>query len=550
MNKKNALFTTAGLVLILSVVGCSKGSGGDTAQETTATKAPDKRGQITVSIYDEGNIPSTEGTADNNRWTKWINEKGPEDVKFVPIPRAESVNKFNLLFASGSAPDYIQEFDSPFRNQLYEQKQIMPLDDLINKYSVEYKKIIDRYPGVKKLGSKPDGKLYEVGRVIGSQPTYNLYIRMDWLKKLNLEVPKTVDDLYNVAKAFADSDPDGNGKKDTFGIGMSFISGLIIDQMFQNFNTTSGEWEQLIVDSNDQLVPAWEQAKAATAFKKRLYEEGIVYKDYLADNKNGEKAKQDWLNGKLGMFGYGTWSPDALQMYETFKKNNPDAEVNVIALPKGAFGQFSSMQSPPIQMTGMINAKAKDPESVVKYIDFMSKQTTTKTIKYGIEGQHYKVGSNGCQQILDKDKYNKEVGWTIHYKMLDSWFFEGQCGKFPSTLNLDNPIEKEYAQIANKAYEVTVGNGLPIATFTHPQYMPSLPQDLQLVRKNAEKAVYDILTKSIVSGPSYSVDQAMNDAKAGWDKAGGKQLEDWYKKWYQDNKDKWVFAKDLPTLLK
>ena len=42
-----------------------------------------KRGSITVSIYDNGSIPAEEGTAEENRWTRWLNENGPVDVKFV-----------------------------------------------------------------------------------------------------------------------------------------------------------------------------------------------------------------------------------------------------------------------------------------------------------------------------------------------------------------------------------------------------------------------------------------------------------------------------------
>ena len=43
-------------------------------------------------------------------------------------------------------------------------------------------------------------------------------IRKDWLAKLGLKEPQTVDDLYTIAKAFTEQDPDGNGKKDTYGL--------------------------------------------------------------------------------------------------------------------------------------------------------------------------------------------------------------------------------------------------------------------------------------------------------------------------------------------
>jgi multiple sugar transport system substrate-binding protein len=45
-----------------------------------------------------------------------------------------------------------------------------------------------------------------------------LLIRSDWLTKLNLQPPKTWDDVLAVAKAFTTQDPDGNGKADTYGL--------------------------------------------------------------------------------------------------------------------------------------------------------------------------------------------------------------------------------------------------------------------------------------------------------------------------------------------
>src|SRR5207248_11373091 len=45
-----------------------------------------------------------------------------------------------------------------------------------------------------------------------------LFIRSDWLAKLNLQAPKTWDDVATVAKAFTTGDPDGDGKADTYGL--------------------------------------------------------------------------------------------------------------------------------------------------------------------------------------------------------------------------------------------------------------------------------------------------------------------------------------------
>lgn len=45
-------------------------------------------------------------------------------------------------------------------------------------------------------------------------------VRKDWLDKLGLDVPKTLDDVVEVARAFKNDDPDGNGVDDTWGLGV------------------------------------------------------------------------------------------------------------------------------------------------------------------------------------------------------------------------------------------------------------------------------------------------------------------------------------------
>jgi multiple sugar transport system substrate-binding protein len=60
-----------------------------------------------------------------------------------------------------------------------------------------------------------DGKYYAVPF---SAQANLLLIRSDWLAKLNLQAPKTWDDVLTVAKAFTAQDPDGNGKADTYGL--------------------------------------------------------------------------------------------------------------------------------------------------------------------------------------------------------------------------------------------------------------------------------------------------------------------------------------------
>jgi putative aldouronate transport system substrate-binding protein len=124
-------------------------------------------------------------------------------------------------------------------------------------------------------------------------------VRQDWLDKLKLPLPKTTEEYLQVAKAFTEQDPDGNGKKDT--LGSTFWD---VDYMYQ-LGQASDETLPMITSYhliNDQYVRTWDRPKADLAFKKALYDAGTVDKDTFTD-KNMAKAQQDWVNGKLGIYG-------------------------------------------------------------------------------------------------------------------------------------------------------------------------------------------------------------------------------------------------------
>ncbi|WP_339220376.1 extracellular solute-binding protein [Paenibacillus sp. FSL H8-0332] len=534
--RKTTAASAASLLLAIAVTGC--GGNNAATQGTDKREGSGKRGSITVSLYDRGSVPAEEGTMSDNRWTKWVNENGPVNVKYVTVPRFESLQKFNVLFASKSAPDLIFEFDTAYQGQLYNQKQLLPLDDLIAGSSTEYKAMLEKYPALRKAGTMADGKLYTVGRPIQFGPQHYLFIRNDWLKKLNLEVPTTPEELLKVAKAFTEQDPDGNGKADTQGTGLSFVAGIILNNMFGTGFTLFGEDQYPWVLENDKVVHDWDRIKAAISFQKELYAAGVVDKDFVTD-KNGEKQKQEWISGKLGIYG---GNGADVSTYETLKKNSPEAEVIPIALPTTEFGQFSPTLTSPIQMTGMVNAAGKDPESVMKMIDFMVTEKYTTTIQNGIEGVHYKKTADGRAEMIDPEKNKKELEYNRDMGMLTPLI-----GKNYGLKNKVNPTpaEQDFIAIYEKAEKLYMNPDRPIVGITQKAFLPLLPQDLTQINTNANKTILDRAMQAIVSSDPASVDQFIEEAKGVWEKAGGTKVDEFYASWYQEHKADAIMLKDI-----
>ncbi|MDF2922322.1 MAG: family 1 extracellular solute-binding protein [Paenibacillaceae bacterium] len=548
LNAKMALAASA--LLALTLAGCSKEGGTDAGSSASATAAatPEVRRDITVTTYDTGRVAQEEGTNEQNRWTKWINENGPANVKFTAISFAQIKEKTNVMYASGSAPDLLMVFDPTIRNPLYDQKQLLSLDDLIAKHSTVYKKLLEENPLLRKAGTKPDGKLYEIGHIQWVNPLRGVIIRDDWLKKLNLQAPKTTEELYQVAKAFTEQDPDGNGKKDTYGMALSGSMEYTVNQMFYAIKP----W----VVKDGKLTYSWENIKAVTEFKQRLYNEGIVDKDFFND-KNMAKAKQDFITGKLGIITPNFNSPQdlVLQYLDPLQKNVAGATMTLIPFPESPFGRFTPSLENPVQMTGAVSASTKNPEAVIKYIDFMASNSTADVLDNGLEGVHTKT-IDGCPQIIDNDKFKKEVSdITVYMKMLTNTGLRFNKCSTPAVMYKSDPRVQEYYQLLRDTY---LNFELPYAELTHSEHMPQLPKDLAAIVTNTDKQVNSMVgagngtiwARAIAESGKYSADAAQKDAMEVWEKAGGKQVEEWMANWYASDKDKAFLAKDMYEIAK
>ncbi|WP_168122491.1 extracellular solute-binding protein [Paenibacillus sp. HB172176] len=502
----------------------SSNQGSDATAEPTKGPKP----KITVSVYDRNNVPEEEGTITDNRWTKWIQENAPVDVEFVPIPRTNSAERWNVLFASGDAPDLIFEFSNAFMREIADKGQLMPLDDLIENHSTTYKQFLGENPLIQKL-TKHNGETYFFGRIIPMTTNHFLMIRKDWLDKLGLDVPKTTEEFLNVAKAFTYDDPDGNKKDDT--LGATFQA---VDFFYQLNNIPDDPITSYFLE-NDELKRSWDRPAADLAFKKAMYEAGVVDKDIFAD-KNGAKAQQDWLNGKLGIWGMGGLEGgQSYSAYETFVKNNPDADVMILPLPETEFGSFAPAGGTPMQFTAAINATAKNPEAVMQYIDWLSSEDVAKTLMYGFEGEHYKIGENGCPKPIDPEKNKKELSWNGDMYMLANTGLMGECAEFSNQLDPSKPLDQAYLDLIKQGRDAYLTPDRPL--WKELEFSPALPADMLVTTNTVKNTMTNIYTKAIVGGPSVTVEQAMKDAQKAWESAGGKKIDDFYAKSYADNKE-------------
>ena len=165
---------------------------------------------------------------DDNALTEYIEESLNMDIKFMYFSSSDPGTQINLMCsANETLPDVLwgfQSIDHYFMNDFGEDGFFIDLTDLIDEYAVNYKEQLSKLSKQEQKIIKEKGTNAATGEFYGL-PLYAAsdlpdelqtmaYINKQWLDAVNMEIPTTTEELYNVLKAFKEQDPNGNGQAD------------------------------------------------------------------------------------------------------------------------------------------------------------------------------------------------------------------------------------------------------------------------------------------------------------------------------------------------
>lgn len=246
----------------------------------------------------------------NNEFTKWYEDKTNVHLEWDVVPESDVSTKLNLMLSSGQYPDMIIDpwVLNATQVMIYGQQGVfIQLDDLINKYGVETKKMLDQYPLMKKQITMPDSKIYNLPQVddfyAGKYPS-KMWVYQPWLDKLNLKSPTTTDEFYQVLKAFKEQDPNGNGKADEIpltgianvGNGQPSIMQFLMSAFIytdQNMLRVNNGKVEAVFDK-----PQW---KEGLQYLNKLYKEGLLAPEAFTED-NTQMQQLNSSDIRIGFF--------------------------------------------------------------------------------------------------------------------------------------------------------------------------------------------------------------------------------------------------------
>ncbi|SMF91905.1 putative aldouronate transport system substrate-binding protein [Paenibacillus uliginis N3/975] len=255
-----------------------------------------------------------------------------------------------------------------------------------------------------------NNNIYAIQKYLPQNYELTPMIRQDWLDKLGLAMPTSYEELKEVALAFTNKDPDGNGKNDTYGLAMA-----------QNINPSyemGAYWDYQTwyhKDAEGRLIPGFisDVRKEHVKFLADLYKEGAITKDFAVLNWTEVNTKE-FYGGKAGIF-IGTprgMNPTYMQGLVDI---NPDAKLAPIPPFKAPDSSQGFRNSMGFYGTIMLSSKLeKEPEKVAKILEMIDYGRTFYSIEErvatntefdwlnGHEGQGYTIEDGSIRREVDE----------------------------------------------------------------------------------------------------------------------------------------------------
>ena len=285
--------------------GSSSGEGGkiENFNETGYPICPDEKVTLRVMMSSNPQMPSDLNELD---LIKEAEETMNVHVEWIMVPSNGWNDKKSLALATGDLPDI---FDAALTTadltKYGPEGTFIPMQDLLEKYGVNFKAHYDEFPDLEKYITAPDGNIYGLAR-INSGPWMTTTgvgaINQDWLDAVDMDMPTTIDEFYEVLKAFKTQDPNGNGMPDEIAMmGGGSWHQLAHDWLMNAFIYDDGETRWMVNDGKLDVPYNKEEWREGLRYLNELVSEGLF--DPLTFTQDGASFKSIATSGDTNCLG-------------------------------------------------------------------------------------------------------------------------------------------------------------------------------------------------------------------------------------------------------
>jgi putative aldouronate transport system substrate-binding protein len=485
-------------------------------------------------------------TIEDNVHTRWVEENLGIKIDYLwTTSTANDAFKTKLrlsLSANESLPDVIT-VPTDVAHELIDSGKFQPVGELFDKYAGEvWKNAMNEvptewYPYIR------EGKKYGIPNLDYKMSNNNvMWIREDWLTKLNLQPPSTIEELEKVMDAFRNNDPDGNGAKDTVPLVLALKT---IAHSWVNTGWIFGAYgalpEAWMKDDSGKLVygSTMPGTKQGLGKIQEWMNAGYIHKE--AGLHDETKAYQLFTAGTSGIMVAPTWA-NAWPLNET-ATNVPGAKITAYPLPVGPGGKAGQLSGPTHYMVTLISKEMKNPEIYFRYMNyfydnFANPPEGSPFVDGLAEGYDYVIKDGvptSDRAVVEEVTGRKFIG-------VQNYFISEPAPRIPSLqvaaisklhsgAQPETPFERKMASIYTPEGGEVVQIVLDQAEFAYNNEFVGNPTPTM----NEKRELLTKLEKDIFSRIHYGREplDAFDKFVEEWKKQGGEQITQEVNDWYQ-----------------
>ncbi|WP_308634036.1 extracellular solute-binding protein [Paenibacillus silvisoli] len=314
MRKIGTITAACVMIAMLILSGCTNNSNNNAANSTNANAnattentPAEASGPVTISVFANQDSSNNQSLSEN-AFTKKLEEMFNIHFNWTTVPFDGAPEKRKISLASGDYPAvfllvaYIDHFTQGELLKMGQQGVALPLNDLIDNYAPNIKQVLESNPEYKAMNLAPDGNIYGLN---GLSACYHcsfpnkMWVNSAWMKKLNIQTPKTTEDFKKMLEAFKNDDPNGNGQQDEIPLsGSTETFGVHVVPFLMNAFIYDDDHSYLLMkDGKVDFAPNKAEWKAGLQYIKSLYDEGLIDPGAFTQNasafqKIGENTPQ------------------------------------------------------------------------------------------------------------------------------------------------------------------------------------------------------------------------------------------------------------------
>lgn len=390
--KKSVAFGVTGIMLILA--GC-KSPAGFVSNDNEEYNARMEEARTTpfgaypetieytlgkMTSVNNSNMPEND-TYTDNAYTRYIKSViNVQNVDAFEANDSQYDTNVSMAISMGSLPDIMVVSSQDEVEQLVGAGLIEDLTESYNNcISDRIRKMYESYGDSLKDMVTYDGKIMALPETNITDGPNLVWLRKDWMEKLGLSEPHTIDDVVNIVKHFISEDPgnngeDASGKPNTVGLAVDtdvtgecgYSSEFLLDIIFACFGAYPKQW---IMNDDGEIVygSVTDEAKEALSYINSLYNQGVIDNDFLL--RTSTNICELIENGLCGSF-FGPWWAPNNPLANAVSKN-PDADWQPYLIATDSDGTTSYHSQNPCYKYVVVRKGYEHPEIAAKMISVM-----------------------------------------------------------------------------------------------------------------------------------------------------------------------------------